>query len=160
MELTSAVSANTFLVTPLQSSRIARSSLQRRHLFQLQGWTHVRKTANEWRVYRTRFLIRARQLSQSLVFVDALGREHRGRRGDYLMETSDGAQRIVPRQLFEDVYVSFDCAPQRVIVSSPASVDSPPESAAPNPQPPPHAALAHSACGKLRSRSAPQPLIA
>jgi hypothetical protein len=67
----------------------------------------VRKVENEWQVYRTRFLIRARQLTGPLEFRDALGREHRGQRGDYLVESSDGTQRIAPREIFEDVYVAM-----------------------------------------------------
>ena len=34
-----------------------------------------------------------------------LGREHRGQKGDYLVESSDGMLRIAPRDIFEDVYV-------------------------------------------------------
>lgn len=67
----------------------------------------MRKVENEWQVYRTRFLIRARQLTGSLEFRDALGREHRGQKGDYLVESSDGTQRIAPREIFEDVYVAM-----------------------------------------------------
>jgi hypothetical protein len=67
----------------------------------------VRKVENDWQVYRTRFLIRARQLTAPLQFLDALGREHRGQKGDYLVESSDGTQRIAPREIFEDVYVSM-----------------------------------------------------
>ena len=67
----------------------------------------MRKVENEWQVYRTRFLIRARQLTGPLEFRDALGREHRGQRGDYLVESSDGTQRIAPREIFEDVYVAM-----------------------------------------------------
>jgi hypothetical protein len=74
-----------------------------------QGWNKVRKES-EWQVYRTRFLIRARQLTGPLQFRDALGREHRGQRGDYLVESSDGTQRIAPREIFEDVYVVMDSA--------------------------------------------------
>jgi hypothetical protein len=66
---------------------------------------HVRTI--EWNVYRTRFLIKARQLTQPLSFVDGLGREHSGQPGDYLMESSDGTRRIVPRHFFEDVYVAM-----------------------------------------------------
>ena len=40
--------------------------------------TSVMKATNHWQVYRTRFLIRAKQLTEPLFFVDALGREHRG----------------------------------------------------------------------------------
>ena len=58
-------------------------------------------------VYRTRFLIRARQLTQALTFIDVLGREHHGECGDYLVESSDGSRRIAPRAIFEDVYVAM-----------------------------------------------------
>ena len=61
--------------------------------------------ASEWTTYRTRFLIKARQLDAPLVFVDALGREHSGQKGDYLVQSSDGSQRIAPREIFEDIYV-------------------------------------------------------
>ncbi len=58
-----------------------------------------------WNVYRTRFLVRARQLTEPLIFTDSLGREHSGRPGDYLVETSDGIRRITTQTLFEDIYV-------------------------------------------------------
>jgi len=64
------------------------------------------KTA-EWKTYRTRFLVKAKQLSCSLSFTDSLGRQHSGRKGDYLVESSDGILRIAPRQIFEDIYVSM-----------------------------------------------------
>jgi hypothetical protein len=70
----------------------------------------LRKVESEWQVYRTRFLIRARQLTGPLEFRDALGREHRGQKGDYLVESSDGALRIAPREIFEDVYVAMGFA--------------------------------------------------
>jgi hypothetical protein len=60
---------------------------------------------NNWNIYRTRFLVRARQLTQPLVFTDSFGREHCGQPGDYLVETSDGIRRITGRALFEDIYV-------------------------------------------------------
>ena len=74
----------------------------------------MRKVENEWQVYRTRFLIRARQLTGPLEFRDALGREHRGQRGDYLVESSDGTQRIAPREIFEDVYVAMGPAVEQL----------------------------------------------
>jgi hypothetical protein len=60
---------------------------------------------NQWTVYRTRFLVRARQLSEPLIFTDALGREQSGRPGDFLVESSDGLKRVISRALFEDIYV-------------------------------------------------------
>ncbi len=63
---------------------------------------------SQWTVYRTRFLVRARKLTEPLFFTDALGREHRGQPGDYLVESSEGFRRIAPRTLFEDVYVPIE----------------------------------------------------
>lgn len=62
-------------------------------------------TENEWKTYRTRFLIKAKQLNSSLSFTDALGRQHCGRKGDYLVESFEGVLSIAPRQIFEDIYV-------------------------------------------------------
>lgn len=64
--------------------------------------------SGEWKTYRTRFLVKAKQLSSNLSFVDALGRQHSGRKGDYLVESSDGVVSIAPRQIFEDIYVSME----------------------------------------------------
>jgi hypothetical protein len=66
---------------------------------------------NDWTTYRTRFLIRAKQLDQPLTFVDRLGREHSGSPGDYLVLSSDGSRRIAPREIFEDIYVPLDYRP-------------------------------------------------
>lgn len=63
--------------------------------------------AAEWKTYRTRFLVTAKQLSTNLTFTDSLGRQHSGRKGDYLVESADGVLRIAPRQIFEDIYVSM-----------------------------------------------------
>jgi hypothetical protein len=60
---------------------------------------------SQWTVYRTRFLVRARQLTEPLAFTDALGREQSGRPGDYLVESSDGMKRITSQAIFEDIYV-------------------------------------------------------
>jgi hypothetical protein len=67
----------------------------------------------EWNVYRTRFLIRARQLTSTLTFVDALGREHQGAPGDYLVESTDGTRRIAPKEIFEDIYVAMHPAEEQ-----------------------------------------------
>jgi hypothetical protein len=58
-----------------------------------------------WKTYRTRFLVKAKQLSSTLSFTDQLGRQHCGRKGDYLVESSDGVISIAPRRIFEDIYV-------------------------------------------------------
>jgi hypothetical protein len=60
---------------------------------------------DRWTVYRTRFLVRAQQLTEPLVFTDPLGREQSGLPGDYLVETSAGVKRITAQALFEDIYV-------------------------------------------------------
>ena len=60
-----------------------------------------------WKTYRTRFLVKAKQLSSSLSFVDHLGRQHCGRKGDYLVESFDGVISIAPRRIFEDIYVAM-----------------------------------------------------
>ncbi|MFZ0804803.1 MAG: hypothetical protein WAN03_01410 [Candidatus Sulfotelmatobacter sp.] len=61
--------------------------------------------SEEWKTYRTRFLVKAKQLNANLSFVDHLGRKHVGRKGDYLVESSEGVISIAPRRIFEDVYV-------------------------------------------------------
>jgi hypothetical protein len=61
-------------------------------------------------VYRTRFLVSARQLTEPLVFTDPLGRHHSGRPGDYLVEYSEGLRTITPRAVFEDIYVPLESA--------------------------------------------------
>ena len=68
-----------------------------------------------WNLYRTRFLVRARQLTEPLVFTDSFGREHCGQPGDYLLETSDGVRRIISRTLFEDIYVPL--SPEQLSLS-------------------------------------------
>jgi hypothetical protein len=68
----------------------------------------VKAMLSDWTTYRTRFLVRARQLDQPLTFVDCLGREHSGQIGDYLILSSDGSSRIAPRDIFEDIYVPMD----------------------------------------------------
>jgi len=68
-------------------------------------------TKSSWNVYRTRFLVRARQLTEPLVFTDLFGREQSGRPGDYLVETSNGIRRITSRELFEDIYVPVASGP-------------------------------------------------
>src|SRR5215467_1737635 len=65
----------------------------------------------EWKTYRTRFLVKAKQLSSNLSFTDHLGRQHCGRKGDYLVESSDGVLSIAPRQIFEDIYVPMRSSP-------------------------------------------------
>ena len=65
--------------------------------------------SNEWKTFRTRFVVRAKQLVQPFTFTDINGREHCGRAGDYLIESSDGL-RISRREIFEDVYVAMEAA--------------------------------------------------
>lgn len=65
----------------------------------------MKDTTAEWQIYRTRFLIKAKPLTQAMSFIDVLGREHRGEAGDYLIESSDGRRSIQRREIFEDIYV-------------------------------------------------------
>jgi len=74
------------------------------------------KVPNPWTTYRTRFLIKAKSLHYSLTFTDVLGRQHSGRKGDYLVESSDGILRIVPRQIFKDIYVPLAAEPEETRV--------------------------------------------
>jgi hypothetical protein len=76
-------------------------NLKQQH--KLSGWRPMK--SEEWKTYRTRFLVNAKQLASSLSFVDHLGRRHCGRKGDYLVESSDGVISIAPRRIFEDIYV-------------------------------------------------------
>ena len=62
---------------------------------------------DDWKTYRTRFVVRARQLTQPFTFTDSTGRAHHGRPGDYLIESRDGL-RISRREIFEDVYVVME----------------------------------------------------
>jgi len=63
--------------------------------------------SSAWKTYRTRFLVKAKKLTSTLSFTDHLGRQHCGRRGDYLVESFDGVISIAPRQIFEDIYVAM-----------------------------------------------------
>lgn len=65
-------------------------------------------TSYEWKTYRTRFLVKAKQLNSNLTFTDPLGRQHCGRKGDYLVESCEGVISIAPRQIFEDIYVPIN----------------------------------------------------
>jgi len=66
------------------------------------------KDSDEWKVYRTRYLVRARQLTAPFTIVDGSGKEQSGQQGDYLVECSDGTHRIAPRGIFEDIYVEMN----------------------------------------------------
>lgn len=98
-----------------RSRKLAVEEFENAFSFSLppKGKWNVRKPSAVWKIYRTRFLIKARQLTQPLIFVDALGREHHGEPGDYLVESSDGSRRIAPRLIFEDVYVAMGPADER-----------------------------------------------
>ena len=88
--------------------------------------------ATQWTVYRTRFLVRAQQLTAPLVFTDALGREQSGQPGDYLVETSEGMRRITAQALFEDIYVPLSQNKNDgalATLSRPVSRAAPPDSA-------------------------------
>ena len=75
--------------------------------------------SEDWKTYRTRFLVKAKQLTSALSFVDSLGRQHSGRKGDYLVESSDGVISIAPRQIFEDIYVAMPPDDRTLLAPSP-----------------------------------------
>ena len=75
----------------------------------------------EWKTYRTRFLVKAKRMNSNLSFIDPLGRHHSGRKGDYLVESSDGAFSITPRRIFEDVYVAMPMEHRGAFVGLPES---------------------------------------
>lgn len=75
--------------------------------------------SDHWNTYRTRYLVRAKQLGEALSFIDALGREHRGRPGDYLVESSEGFFHIARQEIFEDVYVPLEPEPAAAHTPSP-----------------------------------------
>jgi hypothetical protein len=103
------------------------------------------KATNPWTTYRTRFLVKAKQLTASLTFIDVLGRQHSGRKGDYLVESSDGVLRIAPRQIFEDIYVPLLTGQEETprLRETPALLSLPPHLSRKSPQP----------CGDRRSPS-------
>ena len=74
---------------------------------------------DNWNTFRTRFLVRAKQLTRPLTFTDPLGREHHGLPGDYLVQSSNGLLRIAPREIFEDVYVVLEQETERQEPKSP-----------------------------------------
>jgi hypothetical protein len=63
----------------------------------------------DWKTYRTRFVVRAKQLTEPFTFTDTQGHEHHGRPGDYVIESREGL-RISRREIFEDVYVAMEAA--------------------------------------------------
>jgi hypothetical protein len=65
---------------------------------------------DDWKLYRTRFLAKAKRLDQPCTITDISGRLQQGQPGDYLVESPDGSQRIAPANVFEDIYVEFEAA--------------------------------------------------
>ena len=76
-----------------------------------------------WSTYRTRFLVKAKQLTEPMTFTDVLGREHHGNPGDYVVQSAHGL-RIAPRDVFEDVYVLFS-GEESVLPSGASAVANP-----------------------------------
>ena len=85
--------------------------------------------SDQWKTYRTRFLVNAKQLTSALSFTDHLGRQHCGRKGDYLVESCEGVLSIAPRQIFEDIYVPITVSDaisgERLVLPGYPSLDSP-----------------------------------
>ena len=93
------------------------------------------KASNPWITYRTRFLVKAKQLTTSLTFADVLGRQHSGRKGDYLVESADGVLRIAARQIFEDIYVPLLSGEIPELPEAPTSLSVPLHLTRKSPQP-------------------------
>ena len=74
--------------------------------------------SQQWKTYRTRFLVKAKQLTSTLSFTDHLGRQHCGRKGDYLVESYEGVLSIAPRHIFEDIYVQMSARNSAAPISS------------------------------------------
>jgi hypothetical protein len=89
---------------PLQCRRWWQSSSANSQSSEPQSSQCAMKS-EQWKTYRTRFLVKAKQLNSALSFTDHLGRQHCGRKGDYLVESYDGVISIAPRQIFQDIYV-------------------------------------------------------
>ncbi len=87
--------------------------------------------ANPWITYRTRFLVKATQLTTSLTFTDGLGRQHCGRKGDYLVESTEGMLSIAPRQIFQDIYVPLQSGETPAPDESSTQSNLPPQYATP-----------------------------
>jgi hypothetical protein len=111
--------APNFFLNCTKNTELTRTHFARTVTFALQkiapsgiaprsGPRHMK--SEDWKTYRTRFLVKAKQLSSALSFVDSLGRQHSGRKGDYLVESSDGVISIASRQIFEDIYVAMSLA--------------------------------------------------
>jgi hypothetical protein len=66
------------------------------------------KTMQSWKIYRTKYLVKAKQLSEKYSLIDSTGRVLAGEPGDYVVENSDGSLRITRREVFEDVYVELE----------------------------------------------------
>ena len=65
---------------------------------------------NDWKLYRTRFLAKAKRLDEPCTITDVSGRQQDGKPGDYLVEAPDGSRRITPAPIFEDIYVELETA--------------------------------------------------
>jgi len=76
----------------------------------------------DWKLYRTRFLAKARRLDQPCSVTDACGRTQQGGPGDYLVEGSDGSRRIAPAHVFEDIYVELGSGTRQPACSRAARV--------------------------------------
>jgi hypothetical protein len=68
----------------------------------------VEDMKQSWKIYRTKYLVKAKQLSEKYTVVDSTGQVLTGEPGDYLVENSDGGLRITRREVFEDVYVELE----------------------------------------------------
>lgn len=90
------------------------------------------RSSTTWHFYRPRSRVKARRLTEPLVFVDVFGHEHRGNAGDYLVEWSDGMFRIAPRELIEENYIRMGPARPSPLIQLIRSVHRPSQNPSPN----------------------------
>ena len=106
MELTTLRDEHKFFLTPPSQPAVKRRKICSGNF---PKGDDVERDVNEWQTYRTRFLVRARQLTEPMSFHDPIGlREQCGNAGDYLVESAVGVRRVMPRKFFEDVYVPIE----------------------------------------------------
>ena len=88
--------------------RVSHGSIQPNFGLRPSSQVPGEASVDDWKLYRTRFLAKARRLTQPCAIIDGSGRRQEGKPGDYLVEAADGSQRITPAAVFEDVYVELE----------------------------------------------------
>lgn len=58
-----------------------------------------------WKIYRTKYLVKAKCLLQEQRISDSMGREEVGKAGDYILQCADGSHRLATREVFDELFV-------------------------------------------------------